>query len=609
MISSMRHRPVTWGIVTVTVVVGIAAVIVTAWGAATRKGPNSGVPMDTVKRGPLTISVTVTGTIRSRQQEIIKNEVEGTASILYLIPEGTRVKKGDLLVEFDASKLQDQLVSQQIVVQNAEAAAIGARETLAVTESQAQSDISKATLDSTFAVEDLKKYTDGDYPMALKEQENKIKLAEEELKLSEQTAKWSERLYGEKYVSMTERDKDRLAWERSKSSVELANRAKELLQSFTRDRELAKLTSNVDQTSMALDRVKRKASADIIQAKASRAAKDLELDRQKSLLEKTGRMISKAKLFAPTEGLVVYATTGGGGFRGDREPLAEGQNLRERQEVIYLPTADSVMAAVKVHESSLDKVTLELPVRVTVDAVPNKVFMGRVKKIAPLPDQQSMWQNPDLKVYNTEIWLEGDRSELRTGMTCRAEILVDYYPDAVYVPVQAVVRVGGKPTVYVPGPDGLVARPVEIGLDNNSKIRILKGLEPGETIALAPPLADAAVATAEQSNQQAFPAGMTFPQTRPAGVAPASGRQPGEGRRTGSGADSSGDRTGGGVGPGRRGSNPQDMTEEQRAAFEARRKQFEAMTPEERQKAMEQMRQGGGRRRGPETAPATPNEP
>ena len=74
------------------------------------------------------------------------------------------------------------------------------------------------------------------------------------------------------------------------------------------------------------------------------------------------------------------------------------------------------------------------------------------------------------------------------------------------------------------------------------------------------------------------------------------------------GAEAPGDR--GGAGQGRRGFDPANMTEEQRAAMmEARRKQFEAMTPEERQKAMELMRQGGGRSRGPTTAPAKLEQP
>ena len=58
----------------------------------------------TAKQGPLTISVTESGTIQAREQVVIKSKVEGKTTILSLIPEGTMVKKGDVLIELDASQ-------------------------------------------------------------------------------------------------------------------------------------------------------------------------------------------------------------------------------------------------------------------------------------------------------------------------------------------------------------------------------------------------------------------------------------------------------------------------------------------------------------------------
>jgi hypothetical protein len=73
-------------------------------------------------------------------------------------------------------------------------------------------------------------------------------------------------------------------------------------------------------------------------------------------------------------------------------------------------------------------------------------------------------------------------------MTCKAEIIVETYDDAVYVPVQAVTRVAGDAMVYVRDGKSMVPRKVEIGLDNNRMIRIVRGLEEGEIVALEPPL-------------------------------------------------------------------------------------------------------------------------
>ena len=102
--------------------------------------------------------------------------------------------------------------------------------------------------------------------------------------------------------------------------------------------------------------------------------------------------------------------------------------------------------------------------------------MGTVTHIAPLADAQSMWMNPDLKVYRTEIALDVNDPQLRSGMTCRAEIVVDRQADTLYVPVQVVRRLGGQPTVYVLREDGRTeARSIEIGLDDNTVVRVVRG--------------------------------------------------------------------------------------------------------------------------------------
>jgi len=451
----------------------------------------------TVKKGPLMISVIESGTIKSREQIIIKNEVEGKTSILSLVQEGSHVKKGDLLVELDASKLLDNKIDQQIKVQNTEATYVGARENLAVIKNQARSDVDRAKLTYDFAKQDLNKYLKGEYPNQLKEAESQITLADEEVTRARNNLEWSKKLYNEKYISYTELQADELAEKKKVLDLELAKNNLDLLKDFTYTRNLAQLESDVSQAEMALERTTRKANADVVQAEANLAAKKAEFERQKDKLKKIETQLGKTKLYAPADALVIYATSAKpGGWRHRQEPLEEGQDVRERQELIYLPTASSAMAEVDVHEASLDKVRVGLPVRITIDALPGKEFTGRVANIAPLPDARSAWMNPDLKVYNTDIYLDNNSDSLRTGMSCKAEIVIEQHREAIYVPIQAVLRVGTEPTVYVVTGKTLEPRKVKIGLDNNRMIHIISGLEPGEVVTLTPPLAAAAVAPA-----------------------------------------------------------------------------------------------------------------
>ena len=461
-------------------------------------------PVFEVRRGPLTISVAESGSIRALNQAEIKSEVEGQSTILYLVEEGTHVEKGELLVELDASRLNESLVDQQIRVQNAEAAFIRARENLAVTRNQTEADIARAELDLQFAREDLVKYEQGDFPKQVKELESRITMAREEMEQAAGTLAWSEQLFGEQYISQTELDRDRLAYQRAQLNHDLALADMELLDNFTHSRRLDELRSNAQQAEMSLERVRLRASADIVQAEAELKARESEFSRQRDRLANINQQIEKTRILAPQSGMVVYATTGQARRWQASEPLQEGQTVRERQTLILLPSPGSMMVEVKVHESALEKVRVGQSVRVTVDALPGREYRGRVVRIAPLPDAASSWLNPDLKLYNTDIHLDNATPEIRTGMTCRAEVLVDHYPNALFVPIQAVIRVGNQPTVYVRSRSGeFEPRPVEMGLDNNRMVHVLEGLAEGEVVLLAPPLREADRQDREQAPDEA----------------------------------------------------------------------------------------------------------
>jgi len=520
----------------------------------------------TVQRGPLTISVSESGTIKSREQQILKCEVEGQTTIIYLIPEGEFVQPGELLVELDASQLEDRRVDQQIQVQNAEAAYIQARENLEVVKSQATSDISKAELDYKFAEEDVKQYLEGEFPKQLKELESNITLAQEELERATEKLRWSETLNKEKYLSQTELDADRIAKKRAELTHELAVAERDLLQNFTYQRTLDQLNSDVDQARMALERVRLKANADTIQAEAEFKAKELGYQQQQDKLAKIEDQIAKTKIYAPIAGMVIYATSAQGARPwSNDQPLDEGRVVREREELIYLPTADAMTAEIKIYESNLQKVRPGMEARVTIDALPGRVFSGKVATIAPLPDAQSLWMNPDLKIYTTQIHLDGGGEGLRTGMSCRAEIIVEQYKDVVYVPIQSVLRVNGEPMVYVPQGQEIVRRPVELGLDNNRMVRILRGLQAGEEVLMRPPLSSGAAPLEQQTTEDEpgssprQPAAPSEPGARPdSGDSPGTaGRGQGEGRPSGQGGTrggtDSGGGPGGGGGPGRGG--------------------------------------------------------
>jgi HlyD family secretion protein len=574
------------------------------WGG---EDPTSGLATFVAKRGPLTISILESGTIKAKEKIVIKNEIEGRTSIVSLIPEGTHAKKGDLLIELDASVLEDSKIDQEIAVQKAYAFFVDANENLAVVKNQAISDVNVAQLTLEFAVQDLDQYIKGQYPNEETTADNDITLREEELKRAEETLTWSQKLYEKKYISQTELMADKLAVTRSKNNLELAQNNLSLLEDFTYHRNIAQLTSDVTQAKMALERTERKSRALVIQAEADLKAKELEYKRQQDKYNKILDQLKKAKIYSPTDAMVIYATTARrGGWRDRREPMDVGVELTERQELFHLPTAESAMVEVDIHEASLEKIQLGLPAVVTVDALPGQKFLGSVQRIAPLPDPQSMWMNPDLKVYNSDIYLEGNVPSLRTGMSCMVEIIVEQYEDAVYVPVHTVLRVGGESTVFVVKVGSIEERKVEVGLDNRRMIRIISGLDEGELVLQAPPLKSAAIESGseiagtglsgtgdelkERINERLGETNGTEVRRPPSMPSEGAG---GPQQRSGPGGIGQGQERPGGRG------GLESLTPEQR---EQMRKRFENMTPEEREK-MRQRFQGTGTSQGGRSRP------
>lgn len=633
-----QRRSLWLALICLAVIAGISYATI---GGRLQDDPVQDQPTYEVQQGPLTVSIAVSGTIQAREKVVIKNELEGSSTILFLVPEGSRVKKGDLLVELDASALVDQRVDQQIKVQNAEAAYINARENMAIIENQAKSDIDQAQLTYDFAKQDLKKYNEGEFPKLQKEAETQITLKKEELNLAEEKVKWSQILFDEKYLSQSELQNDELAANRTQLQLDLAKSDLDLLNTYTYQRQIAQLESDVSQAQMALERTQRQANANIVQASAELQAKLSEFEQQQSKLTKLDEQISKAKIYAPMDGLAVYATSVQMSFRGNNEPLEEGQTVRERQELIHLPTTSSYIVEAKVPESSLEKIHTGLPVRITVDALPGKTYTGKVSTIAPLPNAQSIFMNPDLKVYDTQILIDGAGEDLRSGMGCQAEIIVDYFNEAVYIPVQAIIRIGNQPTVYVANGREFEPRSIELGPDNNRLAQIKSGLKKGEIVLLTPPLSKAEVTAKEgfgedtdikkivdeAKENNAKNAQTQPPASAPGADAPGGGRQRGGGQgapdgasgggfggrnggQGGPGGGGFGNRGGGQGGPesgfgggqggpggggfGGRGGGRPNMTPEQQ---EEMRKRFESMTPEERdamRQRFQRNRDGGG---------------
>lgn len=447
------------------------------------------VPVFAVQEGQLTISVTSGGSIQSRDKVVISSELEGNNTVIWVIDEGTNVQSGDLLLEFDASELVDKRNEQEMMVANAEANLVVAREKLGITEGDCEAATLDREVELMLAKMSMEKYLEGDYPQQLRQNEADIALADEDVQRAAEKMEWSKRLAKEGFLTRTELQADELALKRKEIDLEMARTKLNVLTNYTVLQQRSTLDSTLRRAERAMARTDWLNKSTLRQVESELRARLRELNRATNRLEELNFQISKSKIYAPTNGIVLYTSTV---LISRRQwwikPLAVGATAVERQELIYIPIESGMVVEVMIPEASLNKIDNGMPARVRIDAFPSRAFEGRLVKIGILPDGQSSQLNPDLKLYKCEIECDFKDAVIRPGMSCDVELVKEEHERALYVPVQCVVRVGGSPRVYAKDGDKWVPRTVRVGLDNNRMIHVLEGLRVGEEVMLAPPV-------------------------------------------------------------------------------------------------------------------------
>jgi multidrug resistance efflux pump len=326
---------------------------------------------------------------------------------------------------------------------------------------------------------------DGEARQELRRLKDALLIAEAELALKKKAYEGAQRLAAEGYMTSSELEEKKITFEKSQNTVESARANLELFKAYDLQKTAEQYLLNYEQALLELARVKSDALAEL-----SDAISDVEWAKrrfrwEKSQLDDLNRQLSKCVIRAERPGLVVY---GDGRDRWDPdEVIREGVRVRERQAIITIPDMRNMALMVRIHETQVKRVRVGLPVRLTVDAEPDEELVGMVQKVAVLPDSESQRFNPDQKVYETVITIEGMHDWLKPGMTAKAEIVVKELDDVVYVPLQAVMPHGDGHACFVRNDQGHELRAVEIEDYNNRFVAVQSGLAEGELVYLHVP--------------------------------------------------------------------------------------------------------------------------
>ena len=440
----------------------------------------------TVKRGDFVISIVEGGTLEAVNEVVVKNTIDGDSRIIWLIPEGTYVKKDDLLVEFDTGEAEKNVEEQRVEFESRQAALVKAENDLIITRSTSESDISTAKLDVEFATMDLEKFEKLERIHKVREAELKIDTAEEALKLAQQRYEWSIKLSDKGYETKSQVDRDKLDVSLKSKEFETAKSTHQMLETFDLQKEYAEFVSNKKETIASLDRVIKQGESKIAQDEAAVSSSKITLKLTENSLAKRIAQLKATKVKAPQDGLVIYAKPRS--RWGDDAQIAEGSTVRNRATLISIPDVSSMKVSVKIHESMISQIKKGQKAYIVLDSLPDQRFDGEVTKVAILPDSDRNWSNPDLKVYATEITIDGTIEGVKPGISAKVEIVIEELTNVLTVPIQAVTTVDGKQLCYRNNGGDLEPLEVEVGKFNTKYIEIRSGLEEDQEIILNPPL-------------------------------------------------------------------------------------------------------------------------
>jgi multidrug resistance efflux pump len=463
---------------------------------AARKSAVAGRELYRTERGDFDMVIPVSGELAAFRQIEVRNKLDARAVITEIVPEGRFVKQGDVLLKLSEEELLSKVKDAEDKLRTDESTVIAAEQSLAIRENQKQSEIEKADLAVQLAVLALEAWEKGEVVSkreTLKTASETASIDKERLDRRFDEAK---ALVEKGYISRDDFEKDRMNKIAGDAKVKQCELDIQVYEQYQYKQDRAKKESDLDQAKAERGRVEQRADAELTKLRADMESSRFKHSSSKERLDLLKTQLGYCKVVAPTEGLVVYATSlegsGGMGGRGggDVQPPQVGTELKANELVIVLPDTSVMMANLKISESLSGRIKKGQKVTVWSDAMPNTAVSGTVQGVSVLAETGG-WRDPNRRDYTVKVALETDaKLGLKPSMRCKAEIMLDRVTDALSVPIQAVFHQGATAFVYVPSGGGYAMRDVKLGRASELEVEVLEGLGEGDEVLLREPRKD-----------------------------------------------------------------------------------------------------------------------
>ncbi len=483
-----------WKLLVVVVVValgGLGWIAIAGSGGSEPKGASIELTTATVRS--FTISTLANGELAAKNQLEIRNKVESRTAIVEIIPEGTMVRRGEVLIRLADESLKNRIAEEELEVIEARTNLENAQAAEKIQLSENNSMLRAAESKVSIANLTYQQWESGDVIKQRQQLQLDVEKAEKNYDRLASKYENSKQLYEADFLSKDELDRDEIAYIEASAARQTARLDKEVYENFQHLKDAEQRRRDVEEAAAELDRVLQENDINLRSRQTQTANRERQLLLREDKLAELRQQLAYCTVSAPRDGLVVYGSSVQSDMRRWQNDggLAVGVEVGNNDLLIVLPDTAEMTASVKVHESIAGRVRPGQSVSVKVEAI-NQTIPGRVTSIGVLAETGG-WRDPNRREYTVKIDLDPNVArgmELKPTLRCEARIELGRVENALAVPVQAVFNDGPVRYVLRAGAAGRFQRiPVMLGRTSDTDAEILRGIAEGDRVLLREPQA------------------------------------------------------------------------------------------------------------------------
>ena len=435
------------------------------------------------QKGPFEVKIVEGGTLQALRSVTYSSSIPGSqAKILEIVPEGTQVAVGDLLVKFDREPFAEELERSKAQLAQAEAELVKAEGELKLLTIAAREEQTESKDKLRLSELELQSVIEGKGKLAEAESAAQLAQAERELQKAESSFEDLKPLLAEGFITKLELDRAQQAVDKAKEDLELLRIRHRTYMEYTRPAEVEASRSAVANRKESVRQTERASSYRLSQAEAALKLAGSKHAELVSRVETESQNLEECEIRATVSGLVIYKDVF---FGSEKRKVQVGDQVWPNQPLIMLPDLSKLVVETQVRETDIYKVEKNQQVVISVDAYPELELRGEVDYIGTLAQEDEALRAG--KYFTVTVLVDEADQRLRPGMSARVELLVERLASAVYVPLEAVFERGGKHYCYVMNGGSPEAREVLAGPSNENHIVIGTGVEAGELVLLGDP--------------------------------------------------------------------------------------------------------------------------